>query len=710
MLVLSLRLSMIIGLFLLSAAQGYAENVRIGVALPLSGSNEAQGKAMLYGLQLYFDVLQEEEATEYKYELVVRDDQNDPAKAQQIAQEFAADRTILAVIGHQFSSVALAAGEVYEQQKLLNISPSASNRSVTRGRNWVFSMNYHDNLQGEFIANYIKAILELRNIIVIHTDDPYGQGLQQSFSRKARHVGLEILKAAAFSQEDKYSDQYFFDIRTEISEPIEGIVLLTHTEDGPALIKQIRRNGLDVPIIGPDSYTKTEFINALGEDKENIFVTSPFLYELASLKTKQFIDLYIERYYKKFGIAHTLWSAFMYDAAYLIDAAIQHVGPDRQAIRDHIAQRISSVKALDGITGDLFFDRHGALQRNVVVSVIERDSFKPAYAQLREVNEVHILNNLARKILFDEVVVLNGKPFYRTQVVYTGLDFFRINNIDISEQRFDVEFFLWFKWTGELDVENIDFLNSIFSEENVKEVLREDQSGPVKYIAYKMKNAFLTPYDLRTFPFDLQHLPMTLSHKTKDANQVSLVVDSNNLSSQALEAIYPEEWKYRGRLDFSGTYSQHSTFGDPSYTEGVSKADFSVYESNILIRRILLPYFLTLFLPLALLILITLLLFVIPVDQFDARLTIVMTALLSILVFHMAQGDSLPNVGYLVMADIYFILSYVLMFALIINIVYVNRLAWQGNVVQARQHNKIFSWFFVPIAIISFLLLTMRSV
>ena len=71
------------------------------------------------------------------------------------------------------------------------------------------------------------------------------------------------------------------------------------------------------------------------------------------------------------------------------------------------------------------------------------------------------------------------------------------------------------------------------------------------------------------------------------------------------------------------------------------------------------PYFLTLFLPLGILTAVSLGVFWIPLDQFAVRITIVLTTLLSVLVFHLSRSDSLPNVGYLTVADKFFIAAYV---------------------------------------------------
>ena len=103
---------------------------------------------------------------------------------------------------------------------------------------------------------------------------------------------------------------------------------------------------------------------------------------------------------------------------------------------------------------------------------------------------------------------------------------------------------------------------------------------------------------------------------------------------------------------------------------------------------------------------ITLFVFLVPVAEFAERLSLAMTALLSILVFHMTQSESLPNVGYIIIGDLYFILAYVFMFILICNIVLVNLYLSNEKKELAEKLEKRFSIIFISVTIISYTVLT----
>ncbi len=103
---------------------------------------------------------------------------------------------------------------------------------------------------------------------------------------------------------------------------------------------------------------------------------------------------------------------------------------------------------------------------------------------------------------------------------------------------------------------------------------------------------------------------------------------------------------------------------------------------------------------------ISFMLFFIPIDQFEQRISLVMTALLGVLVFHMSQGDKMPNIGYLMKADLYFIYSYVYLLMLIINTITVNLFVKKGKTAFARTLERTGSGIYSLLISIAYICLT----
>ena len=118
----------------------------------------------------------------------------------------------------------------------------------------------------------------------------------------------------------------------------------------------------------------------------------------------------------------------------------------------------------------------------------------------------------------------------------------------------------------------------------------------------------------------------------------------------------------------------------------------------------------TLFLPFFIMVCVSLLMFLIPNSQFDARISLVMTALLSILVFHLSQEEAWPNVGYLVSADKYFMSAYILTFTLILESIVANWLVIRKRDSLALKLDFVSAVTLVPLAFTVFGYITYTSV
>jgi ABC-type branched-subunit amino acid transport system substrate-binding protein len=685
-----------------------AKTYYIGASIPLSGPYADEGIDMKNALSLYAKKLNWFGGiNNAKIEIIFEDDQNKSELAEKIAIKFSQNINILAVVGHQFSSVAERAGKIYKKNGLVNISPSASNPAVLKNNPWLFSMNFHDNTQGEFLAVYLNAILQKQKVLVFTTDDTYGKGLLTSFSNKISKTKSKIVQIITIKDEQKIDDSIFNELNPGLD--YDSIIIFSHTSQGIKLVNQLYRKekNKNIPIIGPDSFSKIKFARGIKSAKQNIYFTSPFFYELSSLETAKFSNLYKKEFSSKNETRPGIWAAFCYDAIHMISKAIESGNTEREKIRDFLASH-GETKFIDGITGRLSFDKNGAMHRFPVMGIIKKHELKPAFIQIKK-GHIDKTHNLDKKIANKEILLIDNTPYNKVNVIYTGIDFIRINKIDLLEQNFELEFFLWFRHKGNINLEDIDFTNRINKEEDKVEILRRDLSKPVKYTCYKIKQTFLFPFELKHFPFDSQKISMKLAHKNKDASQIMLVVDSGNLSHAELKEIYPEEWEYIKRVDFSGTYEQYSTLGDPNYIKSSkikNKVEFSVYETRIILKRILFPYLVNLFMPLIIMIVISLMLFLIPLEQFDARIGLVMTALLSVLVFHMTKSESLPRVGYLIKADLYFIVSYVCLFQLIVNTIMTNLLLKNKKTMLAENLEKSCTALFIISTVLSYIIVS----
>ena len=128
------------------ATGAMADNIRIGVASPFTGDLAAYGDNIKAGVNLKLKEINDAGGINgQKIELVWGDDLCAPKDAGTVASKFAADKSIVAVIGHLCSSATLAAMPIYVRAGLPTISPTSTNPTIGDvGKGWFFRNCYTD--------------------------------------------------------------------------------------------------------------------------------------------------------------------------------------------------------------------------------------------------------------------------------------------------------------------------------------------------------------------------------------------------------------------------------------------------------------------------------------------------------------------------------------------------------------------------------------
>src|ERR1700753_3967986 len=174
--VASLRtLSIALSVLLVSAAHA---QLKLAVAGPVTGANAAFGAQLTQGVQqVAEDINKAGGILGQKIEVEIGDDVSDPKQGVSVANKFVGDG-VKFVVGHFNSGVTIPASEVYSDNGVLMITPSATNPKITERKLWdVFRTCGRDDQQGKLWADLALGKLKDKKIAVIHDKTPYGQGL-----------------------------------------------------------------------------------------------------------------------------------------------------------------------------------------------------------------------------------------------------------------------------------------------------------------------------------------------------------------------------------------------------------------------------------------------------------------------------------------------------------------------------------------------------
>jgi branched-chain amino acid transport system substrate-binding protein len=142
---------------------------------------------------------------------------------------------------------------------------------------------------------------------------------------------------------------------------VDVLVVAADPEGGALALKDLRRLGDRVPVIGGDGLAGVEADTALAEGTR---ISLSYLADRPGATNANFVAAYARANH---GQRPDDTGAETYDAVNLLARAIEQVGADRGAIRDYLAQVGRGRPAYEGVTGTVAFDSLGDVPAKTVV-------------------------------------------------------------------------------------------------------------------------------------------------------------------------------------------------------------------------------------------------------------------------------------------------------------------------------------------------------
>lgn len=316
--------------------------VIIGTGSPLTGPSAVDGQQIRDGVALAVKLAKANgQLANYDVTVDPQDDKSDPKEGLAIANRFASNDSVLAVIGHYNSSVTLAAEPILTKAHIVQISPGSSAPNLTGSSDYFFRTQTTDATAGKNLAQWAKNLGFDKAAILAENSD-YGKGLEQVY--KQNFTGQIVVDESYLAGQT----QDFTPILTRVKDKGAQAILLGSVYTDAALIaKQAQSLGLKVTIFGNESEFTQGLID-VGKDAVNgMKVVGSYNPESKDASFVQFWNSYKQEY----GKEPNVFAAQAYDAANIVLKALATVGPDRVKANQYIQQ----LKDYAGVTGKIAF-------------------------------------------------------------------------------------------------------------------------------------------------------------------------------------------------------------------------------------------------------------------------------------------------------------------------------------------------------------------
>jgi branched-chain amino acid transport system substrate-binding protein len=360
--------------------------VVIGVDAPLTGDLSALGLGIKNSADLAAKQANKKNFVKgVTFKVEALDDQAQPSSGQSNASKFVSENDVLGVVGPLNSSVAQSMQKVFDDAKLVEVSPANTNPALTQGDNWqktktrpyksYFRTATTDAIQGPFAAQYIYNKAKKTKVFVIDDKKTYGAGLAATFTSEFKKLGGKVVGTEHINPDTKD----FSAVATKVKNSGADVVYYggEYPQAGP-LSKQIKSAGAKIPVAGGDGIYADDFIKLAGTSGTGDLATSVGAPVETLPSAKEFVANYKAGGYSE---AYGAYGGYSYDSTWAIIEAVKKVVDDNGGklpsdARAKITAAVQNV-SFDGVTGKVSFDEYGdATNKQLTVYSVEGGAWK----------------------------------------------------------------------------------------------------------------------------------------------------------------------------------------------------------------------------------------------------------------------------------------------------------------------------------------------
>lgn len=255
------------------AAQA-AETIKLGVAGAQTGDLAGYGLPALNAAKLVVEKINAEGGINGKMvEILQQDDQCKPELSTNAATKLIADGAEI-VMGHTCSGANKAALPMYEDKKIVSMSPSSTSPGLTQDGQFphFFRTIASDDSQARLAADFVTQALGAKKVAILHDKGDYGKTYAE-FAQK-------------FLKEDGKVEVVFFEGITpgavDYSSAVQKIgrsgadtlIFGGYYPEASKLITAIRARKMTINFVSEDGVKTEAFLKLAGKDGEGVYASS----------------------------------------------------------------------------------------------------------------------------------------------------------------------------------------------------------------------------------------------------------------------------------------------------------------------------------------------------------------------------------------------------------------------------------------------------
>jgi branched-chain amino acid transport system substrate-binding protein len=352
--------------------------IKVGLLQPLSGTVSAAGIAVRDGAEIALDEINEQGGINGRQlELVIEDDQNDPAVCTSAANKVITRDQVVGMIGGWGSSCTLAIIPVIERQEVPLLVETSSSFAITdpneSGNDWTFRLNAPTPMEAAALEGSLVSQLGFEDVFFLAVNNDWGRGSAAAFEPLIQQNEGNIAGAEYFEEDA----ENFAPLITNLSQsPASSVIITTDAAQIALMLEQMQAKGLQTKVLTtggsnfPDKIIELAGQEAVANTYHTVFFAGAYDPKLSAVpdRAESFVEEWENRGHDFIEIGE---GARGYDAVYTMAEAIESI--EGEVTPESLRSALENVQ-LDGIIfGHIQFrEWNGLVNQNVAPVYVVR--------------------------------------------------------------------------------------------------------------------------------------------------------------------------------------------------------------------------------------------------------------------------------------------------------------------------------------------------
>lgn len=339
-----------------------AEEIKVGVVMPLSGAVAGYGQAGMRGLEIMQEIMPTNQKGD-SLKMIVLDNKSDKIESANAIRKLISSEKVELVFGPMTTTNALAMTKTVEESKTPLIAAVATGDRVTKGKKFVTRIAFGDSFQGTISAHFSKKELGATTAAVLFdSSSDYSIGLTKSFEEQFKKLGGNVVIKSEFKSGSKDFKAQLSSIKAKNP---DVIFMPVYYNEAALIMVQYQQLGMKIPVVGGDGVASSHVFFEVAKDAtEGVMVTD--YYSTNSEQTelgKKFIKAYEDKYKESVSSFN-----IMFADAYLLAMKAFSECPkgDKICVND----KIRNQENFEGVSG-IFTLKNGESIRSAVFNKVE---------------------------------------------------------------------------------------------------------------------------------------------------------------------------------------------------------------------------------------------------------------------------------------------------------------------------------------------------